>query len=124
MKDKIKFLELELSSTTDTEILAISRTGIIAHDWPLMLPLFEWKINKILDSYYLKHGFIGPITQTFDSRKELIFKLLESYESDAPFTIQRIAEILIDTSRQYKVTHALMNALEKLLSVGSLLSRN
>ena len=44
--------------------------------------------------------------------------LLQKFEDDAPFTVQRLAEVLSNPSQyQYQSTHKLMNCLEKLLSV-------
>ncbi|CAN0431755.1 unnamed protein product, partial [Ectocarpus fasciculatus] len=39
----------------------------------------------------------------------------------APFTLQRLAEVLQDPRRQYSTTHKLINGLERLLSVSSTL---
>ena len=41
-----------------------------------------------------------------------------SFEN-APFTIQRLVELILHAKSQYKQTHKLMNGLEKLLSVTS-----
>jgi hypothetical protein len=44
--------------------------------------------------------------------------MLDSYD-EPPFTMQRLAEILHHGSLEYKRTHTLMNALVKVLSVGT-----
>ncbi len=80
--------------------------------------IFTFLLLQVLDKYFEKLGFVGPITDTFDSRREDIIKLLEGYDSP-PFTAQRLAEILLDPFSQYRSTHKLMNALEKLLLVSS-----
>ena len=43
--------------------------------------------------------------------------------SEAPFTLQRLCEILINAEAHYKSTHKLVYALKKLLSVTSTYSR-
>lgn len=70
-----------------------------------------------MDQYYKTFSFLGPIHQSFQSRKDDILGLLDEYEGEPPFTIQRLAELLQRTRAQYRVTHALMNAINKLLSV-------
>ena len=53
---------------------------------------------------------------SFEIRSEELLGLLDKFEQDAPFTVQRLAEVLMNPS-QYQSTHKLMNCLEKLLSV-------
>jgi hypothetical protein len=72
----------------------------------------------VLDKKFSSNGFVGSITETFESRRDLILDLVRSYESTPPFTIQRLAELLCHPE-QYKACHKLMNALERLLSVSS-----
>jgi hypothetical protein len=58
------------------------------------------------------------VEHTFELRCEELLNLLQMFENDAPFTVQRLAEVLTNPS-QYQSTHKLMNCLEKLLSVTS-----
>lgn len=62
-------------------------------------------------------GFIGPVTESFDSRKQVILLLLFKFDDSPPFTLQRLAEVLLEPTMYYRATHKLMNSLEKLLSV-------
>ncbi|KAG7354168.1 protein phosphatase 4 core regulatory subunit R2 [Nitzschia inconspicua] len=54
-----------------------------------------------------------------ESRKRPCSHNLLPKSDDAPFTIQRLAEVLIDPERYYTQTHKLCNCLEKLLLVTS-----
>ncbi|KAG7351082.1 protein phosphatase 4 core regulatory subunit R2 [Nitzschia inconspicua] len=54
-----------------------------------------------------------------ESRKRPCSHDLLPKRDDAPFTIQRLAEVLIDPERYYTQTHKLCNCLEKLLLVTS-----
>ena len=73
----------------------------------------------MLDQYYRTYGFTGPLTESFDTRKNEILHLIHAFEREAPFTIQRISEVLTSHKSQYRSTYALMNALVRLLSVTS-----
>ncbi|RYG95930.1 hypothetical protein EON65_55190 [archaeon] len=57
------------------------------------------------------------MTDSFESKLEEIMELYATHSTDPPFTIQRIAEILVQGDQEYKRTHCLMNAIVKLLSV-------
>jgi hypothetical protein len=48
---------------------------------------------QVLDAAYVSRGFVGAITQNFESRKTDILSALHALEG-TPFTIQRIAELL------------------------------
>lgn len=76
-------------------------------------------IAQVLDHYFRTAGFTGPLTETFESRKEEVLHLLDSYEDEAPFTTQRLAEILVHCSNQYEKTHKLINGIVKCLSVSN-----
>jgi hypothetical protein len=75
-----------------------------------------------MERVYANRGFVGPITQNFDSRRNEILSLLDNFRDSPPFTIQRFAELLIDSDKQYRTTHKLLNGLEKVLAVRATLS--
>lgn len=70
-----------------------------------------------MDQYFSSSGFVGPITQSYGMRKKEVLIQFDQYVDQPPFTLQRIAEILQRSWSQYRRTHCLINALEKLLSV-------
>jgi len=47
---------------------------------------------------------------------EHILQLLDGFD-EPPFTLQRLAEVLVQANQEYRTTHALMNGLTRLLSV-------
>jgi PPP4R2 len=57
-------------------------------------------------------------------RYKEIMSLLDKFDDDAPFTIQRLAEVLTlpVTNKQFASTHKLINSMERLLSVSSTVS--
>jgi serine/threonine-protein phosphatase 4 regulatory subunit 2 len=75
-----------------------------------------------MDGFFRERGFTGPITETFSSRKDEILRLLDDYDSQPPFTVQRLCEVILDADKQFKSTYALLNSITKLLSVTSTVS--
>jgi PPP4R2 len=72
--------------------------------------------SQVLQTYFSERGFLGLVEHSFEIRCQELLTMLEKFEEDAPFTVQRLAEVLTNPS-QYQSTHKLMNCLEKLLSV-------
>lgn len=93
-----------------------AKDGEIPFVWDTVAPVLAIKTIGILNSYFHKHGFLGPIVQTFEQRKAQILRLF-SNRRHYPFTIQRLLEVLLDPDRYYQSTHKLMNAIEKLLLI-------
>ena len=98
-------------------IQQIARTGEVTGDWGLVRRVIAFKMFCLLKTYYSQRGFAGLKEHKYEKRAEELLLLLDRFD-DAPFTIQRLAEVLMDAS-QYQSTHKLMNCFEKLLSVTS-----
>jgi hypothetical protein len=77
--------------------------------------------TQVLAKFFSTKGFVGPITDSFDSRLEEILSLLDRYPN-APFTVQRLAEVLIRGTEEYRSTHGIMNGLVRILSVDAMIS--
>ena len=95
----------------------IARTGEVTGDWGLVRRVIALKMFCLLQAYFSQRGFAGLKEHKYEKRAEELLLLLDRFD-DAPFTIQRLAEVLMDAS-QYQSTHKLMNCFEKLLSVTS-----
>ena len=95
----------------------IARTGEVPGDWGLVRRIIAFKMFSLLKTFYSQRGFAGLKEHNYEKRAEELLLLLDRFD-DAPFTIQRLAEVLMDAS-QYQSTHKLMNCFEKLLSVTS-----
>lgn len=65
---------------------------------------------------FKERGFVGPVTQDFHSRLAELLSLLDGFRAAPPFTLQRLIELVVDSS-QYSSTHKYMNGLERILSV-------
>jgi len=93
--------------------------ALILHDWyerkgGYKLSPAEAKIHK---------GTAISSREIFRLRKQRLLQRLEGPESQLaerpPFTIQRVAEVLVAPDKYYTQTHKLFNCLEKLLLVSS-----
>lgn len=102
----------------DGVISEIASSGVVKYQWSLVKNLIKLKLNMLFLKYFEGKGFVGPVTETFDSRRSEVLSLLDKYE-EPPFTIQRLAEIITNSSAQYQSTHKLLNGVEKLLMVTS-----
>lgn len=84
-------------------------------DWLLLRNAIAWKIKMCLYETRQKLGFLGPAGDTFEGRSSLVMGLLFQ-QDEAPFTLQRICEILCREETAPKATHKILNSLERVLS--------
>ncbi|WP_411024200.1 hypothetical protein, partial [Salmonella sp. s58408] len=69
------------------------------------------------ESGFVKAGGGGDYVQ----RRDELVASLRTFDA-APFTLQRLAEVLQDPRRQYSSTHKLINGLGRMLAVSSTLA--
>ena len=106
---------------TEDIIESIAKHGKHPNDtiWNNQLKeIFRCKMLNMLQYKHNSVGFQGPIDQSFENRCNELCTLLHSFDIEPPFTLQRLAELLLSPD-QYTATHKLCNAIEKLLSVSS-----
>ncbi|XP_053608428.1 serine/threonine-protein phosphatase 4 regulatory subunit 2 [Plodia interpunctella] len=119
-KRKPKTIPQELN-----EYLAyVARTGDPVYQWPLVKSLFKEKLlNVITDFYETSPGIdIPPYPNVdpfnYDTMKNSLLERLDSFTS-APFTVQRICELLTYPRKQYNRVDKFMRAIEKNILVVS-----
>jgi len=102
----------------DAVIENIAFTGQVTYPWKLLVCYISFKIQTILDEFTTKNGFT-PYNEddSFDARKKNVFDQLDDFP-EAPFTIQRLCEVLIKPTH-YTQTNNLLFGLEKLLCVST-----
>lgn len=113
---------LNIDSEAFRVLQEIASYGVVSkYDWRTKTrELVRQRIIECLDNSNDRMGFVAPVDQSFEKRRDEVCDLLNCYEYYAPFTIQRLAEVLLaPAERQYCATHKLCNAVEKLLSVSS-----
>lgn len=106
---------------------SVSKTGNPLLPWKTVNTFIRHKIDSILTSFYEKYGIEDIDSQNlppfnYIPAKE---KLLQHFDTftGAPFTIQRLCEILIEPGRHYKRTDKLLRGLEKNILVVSTVGR-
>ncbi|XP_047997512.1 serine/threonine-protein phosphatase 4 regulatory subunit 2 [Leguminivora glycinivorella] len=119
-KRKPKTIPQELN-----EYLAyVARTGDPVYQWPLVKCLFKEKLlNVITDFYETTPGVdIPPYPNVdpfnYDIMKNSLLERLDAFTS-APFTVQRICELLTFPRKQYNRIDKFMRAIEKNILVVS-----
>eukprot|EP00128_Syssomonas_multiformis_P007355 Colp12_sorted_trinity150504_noHs@20535 len=98
----------------------ISKTGQIWQQWELLYPLVAKKMESEMDKFF---SIVPDLPkeqsdEAFALFKPRILNALESF-TGAPFTIQRICEMILKPDLQYKSTLKFMRGLEKLVLVHS-----
>jgi len=97
------------------------------------VPIYEWDDIKGLLSYYLirrtaefherfkdTEALNDSRGNSFEDQRERLLQSLMAFDG-APFTLQRLCELLLHPTENYKSTKKLLYGLEKLLSVSTTL---
>ncbi|XP_067929768.1 serine/threonine-protein phosphatase 4 regulatory subunit 2-B-like isoform X2 [Watersipora subatra] len=110
--------QLEVPAGINDFLEHVSKTGKISHPWKVVKPLFLYKLDKVMRSYNQKQSFDAlpavPNTAVV-SFHQLYTSILQTVDSfkQAPFTIQRLCELVCYPEQHYKRIDKFMNALEK-----------
>eukprot|EP00271_Cylindrocystis_brebissonii_P023484 TRINITY_DN9770_c0_g2_i1.p1 TRINITY_DN9770_c0_g2~~TRINITY_DN9770_c0_g2_i1.p1 ORF type:complete len:607 (+),score=116.10 TRINITY_DN9770_c0_g2_i1:211-2031(+) len=106
------------------EVVAI--TGSYWHDWHHLKVLLAFRLDQVLNEYNARRVAVevGPPRplksgETFAELREQLQQALESFSNGAPFTVQRLCELLLHPNATYPCLDKLALALEKLLVVTS-----
>eukprot|EP00980_Cylindrotheca_fusiformis_P020720 scaffold7738_cov133-Cylindrotheca_fusiformis.AAC.29 len=140
-------LHAQSNRQTAASKMAISSTPPGSH-YKTLQDAFRIALGIVLDHFYRQHGGYKLVPAekrridimlasgkeeyrglspdaVFQQRKQRLLNMLrpepkrQKTDSGCPFTIQRIAEVLVNPERYYTQTHKLCNCLEKLLLVRS-----
>ncbi|GBM28814.1 Serine/threonine-protein phosphatase 4 regulatory subunit 2-A [Araneus ventricosus] len=110
--------KLELSPILEDYLKRIAKNGEIVFPWSKLKPLLKKKLEVVLDEFYetcpVETSVPVPNFETFnfDALKKSILQAVESFTS-APFTIQRLCELVTDPTKHYNRTDKYMRGIEK-----------
>uniref|UniRef100_A0A182HSV7 Uncharacterized protein n=1 Tax=Anopheles arabiensis TaxID=7173 RepID=A0A182HSV7_ANOAR len=97
----------------------VARTGDTLYRWVLVKPLFREKLVNVITDFHHNTPSIADIPQcpnvdpfNFERMKRALLERLDSFNS-APFTVQRICELLTEPRKQYTRIDKFMRAVEK-----------
>eukprot|EP00298_Acanthocystis_sp_HF-20_P010630 c18957_g1_i3.p1 GENE.c18957_g1_i3~~c18957_g1_i3.p1 ORF type:complete len:133 (+),score=47.48 c18957_g1_i3:47-445(+) len=100
-------------------IESIAKNGRTSHKWSDVKPFIRFKLEETIN----KAQFSGTNTknQTFEQLKLRLLSQFDAFQ-EAPFTLQRLCEIILGLSAPYSNPHKTLYALEKSLTVTSTIS--
>lgn len=107
----------------DEYIHYVAKTGDPVFQWTLVQPLFREKIIKVVTEFFESNpGEIPDYPNVnkfnYDSMKTTLLERIDWFKG-APFTIQRISELLVNPTKEYNRVDKYMRALEKNIYVVS-----
>lgn len=114
----------EISPILDGYLARIAKTGDIMFPWNKLRPLFRRKLEMVLNDFYetcpADNLPILPNVESFkyDVMRTKLMEALDSFQS-APFTIQRLCELVTNPRKHYRRTDKFMRGLEKNILVVS-----
>ena len=102
----------------------VARTGDPVYQWSLVKALFREKLVRVMSDFYENCPTLDlapcPNVEQFnyDNMKQILIERLDSF-SNAPFTVQRICELLTTPRKEYNRIDKFMRAIEKNILVVS-----
>eukprot|EP00670_Eutreptiella_braarudii_P004517 CAMPEP_0174303560 /NCGR_PEP_ID=MMETSP0809-20121228/60257_1 /TAXON_ID=73025 ORGANISM="Eutreptiella gymnastica-like, Strain CCMP1594" /NCGR_SAMPLE_ID=MMETSP0809 /ASSEMBLY_ACC=CAM_ASM_000658 /LENGTH=161 /DNA_ID=CAMNT_0015409603 /DNA_START=25 /DNA_END=510 /DNA_ORIENTATION=- len=102
--------QTEFPSAVDDVICFIANTGRNCFDWAQLKNLLVAKLRVIL----------GDGSQEYNDDRDDVIKTLQNFGA-APFTLQRLCEILVEPTKHYTSKEKLLFAINKQTSVSSTL---
>ena len=94
----------------------VSSTGHSQFEWAQLKELLAVKLQAVCAEY---HSNVQDISEPYDTLIGRLLLLLHDFPN-APFTVQRLCELLLDPHRIYATsTRKVTSAFEKLLTVSS-----
>lgn len=102
----------------------VAKTGDPVYQWPLIKTLVREKLTRVMTDFYESCPTLElapcPNVEHFnyDTMKSTLLERLESF-ANAPFTVQRICELLTAPRKEYNRVDKFMRAIEKNILVVS-----
>ncbi|KMQ97660.1 serine threonine-protein phosphatase 4 regulatory subunit 2 [Lasius niger] len=102
----------------------VAKTGDPVYQWPLIKTLFREKLTRVMTDFYencpnLEFATCPNVEHfNYDAMKSNLLERLESF-ANAPFTVQRICELLTAPRKEYNRVDKFMRAIEKNILVVS-----
>jgi len=114
--------ERVLTPELDQLLVQIAKTGCTSHPWDKVRPLFVHKLIQVLDEFNAEsnmdkletHPNVDPAT--FDELKADILERIDSFDN-APFTIQRLCELVTSPRLHYRRTDKFIRGITKCVCV-------
>ncbi|KAH0554352.1 serine/threonine-protein phosphatase 4 regulatory subunit 2 [Cotesia glomerata] len=114
----------EIPRELEDYLCFVAKTGDPVYQWSLIKPLFREKLVRVMTDFYENCPALDLASSpnlehfNYDIMKCNLLELLESFAS-APFTVQRICELLTSPRKEYNRVDKFMRAIEKNILVVS-----
>ncbi|EKX41661.1 hypothetical protein GUITHDRAFT_141902 [Guillardia theta CCMP2712] len=108
-------------------IQEIARTGIVSYNWASLVHLLVFQLKNILEDSSEQFpviptpGLAGEAT--YQESCNRLYSILAQFHGP-PFTVQRLCELLLSPHRHHKTKLKLLAAVDKLLSVTTIVSEH
>jgi len=99
----------------------ISKTGVVCFSWNTLKPLLSHLLNQALKTYIAKiadRETSDDDENNVEKRSQRFLYALESFE-EAPFTVQRLCELILSPEKVYSTYYKYISALEKMVNITS-----
>ncbi|XP_048743771.1 serine/threonine-protein phosphatase 4 regulatory subunit 2-like isoform X2 [Ostrea edulis] len=108
----------DISPVLEQYLRRIAKTGETLFPWPRVKPLFVNKLEDVMSKFHLELpvDHLTPCPNVENPKfTEMRKRILDSVNrfSGAPFTIQRLCELLTDPKKHYKRTDKFLRGIEK-----------
>lgn len=114
----------EIPPILDQYLLQVARTGETLFPWTRLKPLFVKKLDSVMqqfnEEYPADHLPLSPNVENvkFEEMRSRIINAVSRFHG-APFTIQRLCELITDPTRHYKRSDKFLRGIEKNIMVVS-----
>ncbi|KAG8228058.1 hypothetical protein J437_LFUL007228, partial [Ladona fulva] len=108
----------EIPKELDDFIGVVAKTGNIVYPWAKLKSVYRSKIMSVLSQFFETFPNADISQFSFESMKTKILERFDQFIS-APFTIQRLSELLINPRKEYNRIDKYMRAIEKNILVVS-----
>lgn len=116
---------IEIPEELEGYLRFVATTGDTVFKWPLIQHLYREKLHSVITEFYESTASIADLPHypnvdpfNFDVMKKILMDRMDSFSS-APFTVQRISELLTEPRKQYSRLDKFMRAIEKNILVVS-----
>ena len=98
----------------------MARSGVPLHPWQYLCPLLERQMLSCLENFRRTKPRDGEntIDSSYQQKQAELVELLRGFQH-APFTLQRICELIMNPEAHYRTLDSLLRGYEILLSVSS-----
>ncbi|GAB1608297.1 serine/threonine-protein phosphatase 4 regulatory subunit 2-like [Argonauta hians] len=114
----------EIPPILDQYLLQVAKTGETLFPWPRLKPLFVKKLDSVMlqfnEEYPADHLHMSPNVKNvkFEEMRNRIINAVNRFHG-APFTIQRLCELITEPTRHYKRSDKFLRGIEKNIMVVS-----